>query len=352
MKVLILNRRCIKHPQRGGAEAYTMELARAVLQTGGKVEWFSSRPKGTQSEEVIEGVKFVRRGNELTTHIYGFLYALKKSEDWIIFDEFNGIGYFTFFLKNSVLLIHQLYGEFWNAQFGFLGYFFRFLERLFLKLYRKRDTITVSASTYQDLKKLGFEKARIIHNCIDIKPLKDLPKKEEKLNLVYLGRLKRTKNPEDAVKAFLLIKEKVKETKLNIIGDGPLMSYLKEVYGKVPDITFWGYLDDRAKYRILERSHLLLVPSLREGWGRVVVEANAVGTPAIGYDVPGLRDSIKDKVTGFLVKDHVQMAQKAILLWENRELYKTMSENALRWARNFIQEITKEEFINFLRSRL
>lgn len=352
MKVLILNRRCIRHPQRGGAEAYTMELARSVLQTGGEVEWFSSRPKGTQREEVIEGVKFVRRGNELTTHIYGFLYALKKSKDWIIFDEFNGIGYFTFFLKNSVLLIHQLYGEFWNAQFGSFGYFFKLLERFLLKLYRKKDTITVSASTYQDLKKLGFGNARIIHNCIDIKPLKDLPKKEEKLNLVYLGRLKRTKNPEDAIKAFLFVKEKVKDAKLGIIGDGPMMSYLKEMYKNVADITFWGYLDDKAKYEILKKSHLLLVPSLREGWGRVVIEANAVGTVAIGYDVPGLRDSIKDKETGFLVKNYEEMAQKVILLWENKELYRNMSQKALRWAENFSLERTRTEFVNFLRSRI
>ncbi|QWK19155.1 MAG: glycosyltransferase family 4 protein [Hydrogenobacter thermophilus] len=350
MKVLFLNRRCIKHPQRGGAEVYTMELARAVVERGGVAEWFSSRAKGLESEEVIDGVRFIRRGNELTTHFYGFFYALKKDKDWIIVDEFNGVGFFTFFLKNSVLLIHQLYQELWTAEFGIWGHVFKVLEKLLLKFYKNKPTITVSDSTYQDLVSLGFKRIRIVPNGLNVIPLSSVPEKEETLHLVYLGRLKRTKNPEDAIKAFMLVKEKVKDAKLVLMGDGPMRTYLTRRYSDVEGLTFLGYVERELKHHTLERSHILLVPSIREGWGQVVIEANAFGTPAIGYRVHGLKDSIKHAQTGFLVKDYREMAQKVIQLWEDRELYHQIARNCLDWAKNFSWERTKREFLKLLES--
>lgn len=349
MKVLILCRRCIKHPERGGAEIYTMELAKAVMEKGGKVEWFASKPSGLKEEEVIEGVKFIRKGNELTTHFYGLLYALRKPKDWLLLDEFNGIGYFTFFMDNSLLLIHQLYQEFWTAQMGFWGYPFKIVEKQLLKLYKRKEVITVSPSTQEDLKSLGFEKVRIIYNGLDIEPLEDIPQKAKNLTLVYLGRLKKTKNPEDAIKAFLTVKEKVEDAELFVAGDGPLRSYLESKYKGVRGLYFMGYLTE--KYQLLKTSHILLVPSLREGWGQVVLQANAVGTPAIGYKVKGLKDSIKDGETGFLVENAHKMAQKVLLLWRNKELYQKLSRNALSWARNFSWEKTRKEFIEFLEGR-
>jgi len=146
MRVLILNRRCIKHPEKGGAENYTYHIAKGLIEAGCSVEWFSSKTKELKSEEIIDGIKFIRKGNELTTHFYGFMYMLNKSQDWLIVDEFNGVGYFTFFKKNSILLIHQLYEEFWNAELGFVGYIPRFLEKIFLRLYKNKKTITVPPS--------------------------------------------------------------------------------------------------------------------------------------------------------------------------------------------------------------
>jgi glycosyltransferase involved in cell wall biosynthesis len=350
VKVLFLNRRCIRHPERGGAEVYTMELAKALVESGATVEWFSSKTEGLRTQEVIQGVKFIRRGSELTTHLYGLIYALKKGKDWLVIDEFNGSGFFTFFLKNSVLLIHQLYEEFWTAQLGPLGYPFKFLEKLFLKLYRNKLTITVSDSTCQDLESLGFKNIHTIPNGLSIFPLDAVPQKEKTLQLVYLGRLKKTKNPEDAIRAFLLTKEKVKDARLLMVGDGPMRRYLTEKYSGVKDLTFTGYLEEKEKYQVLEKSHLLLVPSVREGWGQVVIEANAFGTPAVGYRVAGLKDSIKDGETGFLVKDYRKMASKVIQLWEDKNLYRTMSENCLKWARNFSWEKTRQKFLELLES--
>ncbi|MFN3813430.1 MAG: glycosyltransferase family 4 protein [Aquificaceae bacterium] len=349
MRLLILNRRCIRHPERGGAEVYAMELARAVVESGGSVEWFSSKPKGLKGEELIEGIRFIRRGNQLTTHLYGFWYALRKPKDWIILDVFNGLGFFTFAFKNSLLLVHQLYREYWVRELGPLGYIFLPLEEILLWLYKERPTITVSPSTQEDLRELGFKNITIIYNGLDTKPLEEPPEKEKSLTLLYLGRLKSTKNPEDAIKAFLEIKRHIKEAKLYVVGGGPLERYLTEKYSKLEGLEFTGYLEDSQRDSILRISHFLLVPSVREGWGQVVLQANAFGTVAIGYRVKGLKDSIREGITGFLVKDHKEMAQKVIDIWQDKELYKRLSRNAFEFSKNFSWEETKKEFLKYLK---
>jgi glycosyltransferase involved in cell wall biosynthesis len=345
--ILILNRRCIQHPERGGAEVYTFELAKALIDQGAVVEWFSSRVNNLKKIENVQGIKFIRRGNGITTHFYGFLYALKK-RDWLIIDEFNGIGYFTFFMKNSIVLVHQLYDGFWTAEFGFMGYPFKFIEKNFLSLYKIKPAITVSPSTYEDLKQLGFKDITIIFNGIDVIPLDHIPEKEKKLTLIFLGRLKNTKNPQDAIKAFLLVRRTIHDAKLWVVGDGPLTKPLKNKYSKIEGVHFWGFVSDQEKYKLLKKAHLLLVPSIREGWGLAVVQANSVGTPAIGYDVKGLKDSIEDKKTGFLVKDYREMSRKALELWEDQDKYSTICEYALKWANQFSWEKTKEEFIKHI----
>lgn len=348
--VLILNRRCIRHPEKGGAEIYTYYLAQALAEAGKSVEWFSSRFKGAEKEEVIDGIKFLRKGNELTTHFYGLFYAVKRRQCLII-DEFNGIGFFTFSLKNSILLIHQLYDKFWIAQMGILGIPFKHIEKFLLRLYRKKSVITVSNSTAEDLRGLGIKDVHIIHNGLDIEPLSRPPQKNKVLSLVYLGRLKKTKNPEDAIKAFLILKKNIPDVKLNILGDGPLMETLKMKYVKQEGLFFKGYVDNLEKISILEKSHFLIVPSIREGWGQVIIQANAVGTPAIGYNVPGLRDSIVNWATGVLVSNHKEMSEVIINLWQNKEEYYKMVQQSIDWAKNFSWERTKSEFFNYLKEK-
>lgn len=349
-KVLILNRRCIKHPERGGAEAYTYHLARALVEKGARVEWFSSKPDELKDEEEIDGIRFIRKGNEFTTHFYGFLYAL-KNRDHLIIDEFNGIGFFTFCMDNSMILIHQLYKEFWTAELGIVGYPLKFAEKLLLRLYRNKPAITVSDSTFNDLRDIGFYDIKIIHNGLEIEPLEKVTDRGQRLTLVYLGRLKKTKRPEDAIKAFVLIQKEIPCAELFIIGDGPLYSKLTTKYSSIGGIKFLGYLYDEGKYEILKIAHFLLIPSIREGWGQVVIQANAMGVPAIGYDVHGLRDSIRDGETGMIVKDFKEMSSTVIELWNDKERYKNMCENSINWAKRFSWEKTKGEFIYYLTER-
>jgi glycosyltransferase involved in cell wall biosynthesis len=88
---------------------------------------------------------------------------------------------------------------------------------------------------------------------------------------------------------------------------------------------------------------------VREGWGLVVTEANAMGTPAIGYNVPGLRDSIRDGKTGLLCDPNPEaMAEKAIELLRDNDLWERLSKDALSWAGEFNWDRSAEEFLKML----
>ncbi len=347
MRILILNRRDIRNPLGGGAEKYTLEVARGLLERGHEVVWFASSFRGAASREELDGIKIIRRGSELSTHLFGFLYALRNRRQFdLIIEEFNGIGYMTFFLKNSVLLIHQLYQEFWTAEMGKWAFFMKWVEKALLRLYRNKFTITVSPSTKEDLESLGFGNIAVVENGIDVVNVRC--RKADELTLIYLGRLRRTKNPEDAIRIFFRVKERIPEARMWVMGTGPLEDYLRSRYSH-PDLHFLGFVSEEEKYRRLCEGHFLIVPSIREGWGIVVIEANMLGLPVIGYRVKGLRDSIRDGYSGYLVDGVEEGAERIVELWNNREKYEEMSRNAREWASRFTWDRTKQKFIDALR---
>jgi glycosyltransferase involved in cell wall biosynthesis len=350
MKILILNRRDIANPAGGGAEIYTHEIARGLTgKHGCEAVVFSSKFMGSTPEDIIDGVKYIRKGNEATVHLWGLIHAVKnrKKFDYII-DEFNGIGFFTFFLPNSILLIHQLYKEFWFRELGVIGAFPYVIESLLLKLYRRKLAITVSDSTKEDLRLLGFRDINVIMNAIRHIPSDTPPEKDGVPLLAYLGRLKSTKRPEDAIMIFKEVKKKIPDAKLIMLGRGPEEEKLKRTAKGLEGITFYGWVGEEEKFSLLRQAHLLLVPGVREGFGINVIEAAAEGTPAIGYDVPGLRDSIRSGETGYLVHSVEEGAARIVELLNDHDLYERMTLACVLYAKEFDWNKRVEEFWRIL----
>jgi glycosyltransferase involved in cell wall biosynthesis len=346
MRILILNRRDIANPAGGGAEIYTHEIAKGLVNKYDcEVTVFSSSFVGCKAGEAIDGVQYVRRGNEATVHLHGFWYALKNRAtiDRII-DEFNGIGFLTFFLPNSVLLIHQLYREFWFKELKFAGIIPYLMEPLLLRRYRKKMTITVSDSTRKDLEGMGFRNVRIVMNAIGHFPPEGSCVKEAPPALIFLGRLRSTKRPEYAIEIFRRAKEKIPDLKLWMVGRGPDEEKLKEKARGLDGVTFWGWADEELKMALLKKAYLIVVPSVREGFGINVIEAAAAGTPAIGFDVPGLRDSVRHGETGYLVGSLDEAAERVADLFGDSERYEAMSKKCLDYSREFRWENRVAEF--------
>src|SRR5207302_5583159 len=70
---------------------------------------------------------------------------------------------------------------------------------------------------------------------------------------------------------------------------------------KAPGVAFAGHVSEEEKWRLLQRAWLLVHGAHQEGWGIAVMEAAACGTPALAFDVPGVRDAVVDGKTGVLV---------------------------------------------------
>jgi glycosyltransferase involved in cell wall biosynthesis len=346
MRILILNRRDIANPAGGGAEIYTHEIAKGLAnEYNCEVMVFTSSFLHCKADEVIDRVRYVRRGNEATVHLLGFWYAFKNRARFDrIIDEFNGIGFLTFFLPNSILLIHQLYREFWFKELKVAGIIPYLVEPLLLRCYSKKMTITVSDSTKKDLEEMGFRNISIVMNAIAHFPPCGSSAKDRPPALIFLGRLRGTKRPGYAVEIFRRSKEKIPDLRLWMVGRGPDEKELKEKARSLDGVTFWGWADEELKMSLLGKASVLVVPSVREGFGINVIEAAAAGTPAIGFDVPGLRDSICHDETGYLVGSVDEAAERVAELLNDGERYAEMSRKCLEYSGGFRWENRVDEF--------
>lgn len=355
MKILIFNWRDIKNPVAGGAEVFTHEVAKRWVKKGNEITLFTSAFPGCKKEEVVDGVNIIRDGGRYLVYWKAKKYYRKyfKGNFDIVVDEINTRPFLTpKFVDNGekvVALIYQLAREFWFYEtrfpINYLGYYV--LENRWLANYRDIPTVTISESTRKDLVVLGFRKVSIVPVGINFKPLESLPEKEKNPTFIFVGRLKKAKLPDHAITTFKIIKEKIPDAKLWVVGEG----YYRRELEKIADssVKFFGAVEHEKKLELMSRAHAILVPGVREGWGLVVTEANAMGIPAIGYNIPGLRDAIRDCEVGLLCESKPEvMAEKAIELLQDETLLEKLSRNALEWSRNFSWDKSAEEFLKLI----
>ena len=351
MRILWFNWRDIRNPDAGGAEVFTHEIMRRLAWKGHQMTLFTSSFANCLPNDSIDGVDIIREGGKYTVYSKAKKYYQSYHRHYdLVVDEINTRPFLTpTFVKEGqpiIAIIHQLAREFWFYETRFpvsyIGYYF--LEKRWLSHYRDLVTTTVSKSTKKDLDQLGFRKVVVLPQGLSVKPLPEVPHKEADPTIVFVGRLKRAKLPHHALQAFFTIKKEIPEAKMWVIGDGYMRQELEKYSTR--DVIFFGFVPSKEKNELISKAHLLLVPAVREGWGLVVTEANAMGTPAVGYDVPGLRDSIKDGETGTLVKENSPsaLAASAIALLEDPHKLIKYSRNALEFSRRFSWVNTSEAF--------
>ena len=280
---------------------------------------------------------------------------MKEGYD-VVVDEINTRPFFApKFVNNGekiVALIHQLAREYWFYEVPFplsyVGYYF--LEDRWLGNYVDVPTITVSESTRRDLLDLGFKKVCVVPEGLNFKHLDVVPEKEAHPVVVYVGRLKRAKRPDHAVRAFRIVKEKVPEAELWVLGEGYFRKDLERMAGD--GVRFFGGLSDVERRERVGRSWVLVNPSVREGWSLNVVEANALGTPCVAYDVAGLRDSVNNDETGLLVNaGRVEdLADKIVMVLKDEVLRNKLSWKTLDYSRRFDWDRSAKEFEKVFRA--
>ena len=347
MHILILNWRCIRHPFTGGAEVSLMEHAKYWAKMGNEVVWFTSNFKGGKKKEAIEGVTFVRYGSHFTVHFYAFLQYIKGgfSNVDIIVDCFHFIPFFSpIYIRNKkiISIAHEVAGNLWFENLRYpLAYIGFKLEPLFFKIYKRIPFIVVSESTKKDLLKVDIpsKNIHVIHNGNKAQIVSKTPK-EKMPTLLFMGRISKDKGIEDAVRAYKEIRSKNKEVRLWIVGKEEKSGYLKELlssYSIEPELVhYFGFVSEEKKNELLKRAWILMHPSKKEGWGLTVIEAASQGTPTVGYDVEGLRDSILNNKTGLLTDTNAESLAKGVLtLLNDKKLYARLSKESINWSNKF-----------------
>jgi glycosyltransferase involved in cell wall biosynthesis len=296
VRVLIYNWKDLRHPHAGGAEVYTHEIARRWVAAGHAVTLFCAAVDGAPAVEHIDGVRIVRRGSRFG--VYPAARAHYRDEGRgrfdLVIDEVNTrpFGCAQWVDDAAVVaLIHQVCREIWHHEMplpvALLGRYV--LEPLWLRRYRDVPVLTVSPSSRDSLLQYGLRRVTVVPEGINRRLRPQVPRQSSP-TIVFLGRLARNKGPLQALAAFELLRRRMPEARMWFVGDGPLRS---AITARAPEgVTLFGWVSQAERDELLARAHVLVVTSVREGWGLVVDEAAGMGTPAVGYDRPGLRDSV------------------------------------------------------------
>jgi glycosyltransferase involved in cell wall biosynthesis len=365
MKILWFTWKDITHPEAGGAEFLGDKIASQLAREGHEVIILTSRYKDALHKEKHNGYEIIRVGNRYTVYWQAFLYYIKHLKGWPdkIIEEINTIPFMTqwYAKEKRTLLIYQLCREIWFYQlplpFNLIGYL---SEPIYLFLLSKNKVITESQSTKDDLLRYGFKKEniQIFPVCIDIEPLKSLAEKNsyEKFTVLSLGAIRNMKQTLDQIKAFELARNEIPELQMKIAGK-LIGKYGKQVLNYIEnskyknDIEYLGKVSKEKKIELMRRSHVILVTSVKEGWGLIVTEAGSQATPAIVYDVDGLRDSVTNRETGIIVKlgkNINQMKEEIMNLYKNKDLLKKLSANTLENSKKYSLENTLKAFKNVI----
>ncbi|WP_457643787.1 glycosyltransferase [Persephonella sp.] len=238
---------------------------------------------------------------------------------------------------------------------------------LMKKLYENLDgIIVVSKAVEEDVHRaylVNKNKMKVIYNYIDIEKIRRLtlePLSEKETEffsrpvVINVGRMETQKGQEYLIRAFRLIKDEIPEAGLAILGDGSLKNKLEELARSLDiqsDVYMPGYVENPFKY--MKHSKIFAFPSLWEGVGNVVLEAQAVGLPVVAFNSQGGHvDVLKD--SGILVpeRDHIKMAEEIISLLKDKSRWQIYSNLSLDNIKNYSVERKAEEYYRYFMQKM
>lgn len=326
-------------PMKGGAEVMFYQLAHGLAMRGHEIHVIKHKVpnSGEKDVDVDESSKvfihnifpFVKhKGGLPATMLQNLFYVLnairygvkiirKESIDLIHANVwspiFAGLILSKITRRPLLVTIHDIelnhgisFLRKWMKQFGglstlkaLIGYIF---ELLAIKL--SKNIHTVSEASKEDILRIGFKDKRfhIIPNCLDLRFYPDNNVIEYRDEIVFVGRLVFYKNLKIVLEALPLIPNR--NVKLMVIGDGPMKTYwqkLAEGLGIKDRVEFKGFIPHKEKIDILKRASALVLPSLLEGFGIVILEAWAYKKPVIVANLPPLNQIVEHGKDGFVV---------------------------------------------------
>jgi len=339
-----------ENPLSGGAEVVTDQLATRLACDGHTVTLITAGfPKSTQQID-RNGYVIVRVGSRYTSYLAAWRYFSTHRKDLspdLVIDECNTMPFFAGWYTRAptVLFFHMLCRQIWFYEFpqplSTIGYL---TEPIYLRLLKRCPIITVSNSTKQALICQGFkaEGISVISEGIEFQPVSDLGAiaKYPEPTVLSLGSIRAMKRTLDQIKAFEIAKVTIANLKLIVAGDASgsyggrvLRAIHQSPYSR--DIEYCGLVGTAKKIELMQRAHVIVATSVQEGWGLTITEASSQGTPAIAYNVDGLRDSIQDGHSGLVTSENTprSMADSIVEVIQNPSQYQRLRNNAWNWSK-------------------
>ena len=316
MRILLVNWNDRENPHAGGAEIHLHELFGRIAARGGghEVHLVASGWPGCAPHAVVDGIQVTRLGgrHSFAPRARGAVRrALRKQRFDVVIEDINKLPLFLPMLTSLpfVAIVPHLFGTTAFAEASApLAAVVWAAELPIPWAYRRAAFHAISESTRDDLVRRGVPSERIvvIHPGVDSAAYRPDPATERatRPTFLYLGRLKRYKGVEFALRALAIARAARADVTLDICGQGddrPRLERLATELGLNDAVRFLGYVPEEEKQRLLRQAWAVVFPSPKEGWGIANIEAAACGTPALASDSPGLRESVQNGVTGYLV---------------------------------------------------
>ena len=343
---------------KGGAEKRVYEIAIRLVERGHQVHWFGLKWWEGEDDIVRNGIQIHGIGKwdslydngtrSIKEGIYfGIKTLMKVKGDFDVIDC-QQFPYFSCFsakiysmITNTPLAITwiEVWNDYWYEYLGTKGVFGKLIENITAKLTDKN--LSISEHTKTNL--YGMTKnVVVIPHGIQFERIQTI-KTAHKSDVIFAGRLIKEKNVDILIKSIKIVKEKIPDIKCYIIGDGPEKNNLEKLTTDLKvenNITFLGFLENHDNViSYMKASKVFVLPSTREGFGIVALEANACGLPVIiiNHKNNAAKEIIENGKNGFACELSEKEVSKHILIsLKKRE---SMKFNCIEKAKEYDWDI-------------
>jgi glycosyltransferase involved in cell wall biosynthesis len=201
--------------------------------------------------------------------------------------------------------------------------------------------ITVNQQVIDSLRKRGFKQPMLLSsNFVSTPQMKIQPYAKRDITLLFCGRLVPQKGIDDFLAVCEALQPVVQNFKAVMVGAGPEEQRLRAVISKKQlAVEVTGFIPEKKKFELLNRSKLFVLPSIEEGWGIVIAESMSTGTPAVAYDLPVYEVPFGDHLQTVPLKDITQLAKKVTDLLaiysQDPAAYTTVQQSLIKHADAF-----------------
>jgi glycosyltransferase involved in cell wall biosynthesis len=355
VRLLVVNWQDRENPFAGGAEIHLHEIFGRLASRGHEVTLLCSGWRGAARRTTIDGISVHRVGTRYSFQLFARRYyrrVLHSRAFDVLVEDINKVPLWTptWGASRTVALVPHLFGTTAFQELPVpLAAAVWLEERPIGRVYGATPFEAISESTADDLEARGIPRERIavIHPGIDTVAYTPAPEERSPVPLVvYLGRLKRYKRVDLIIRAFAAMRHPTAQ--LAIAGAGSYKSALERLASSLDlgdRVHFLGFISEPQKVALLRSAWVLAFTSPKEGWGITNLEAAACATPVVASCSPGLRESVLDGETGFLVPHGDLPALVGALqrIVSDPALVATLGSAARRFASRFTWEAAAEQ---------